>query len=75
MKNFIQWLIRKFSKKAKELYNKPLVDIEKTKAKAVERIETADTDHDNRLSIKEIVKALNKLKNDLIKVAKDQYIQ
>ena len=61
MKNFIpQWLIRVFSKKARELYNKPLIDVEKATA-AIKRIENADTDTDKKLSIKEIKRSLWKL--------------
>lgn len=71
MKNFIQWLIRVFSKKARELYNKPLVDVEKAKAEAIERIEKADNNVDKKLSIKEIKEACAKIVKDLIAKAKD----
>lgn len=70
MKNFIQWLIRVFSKKARELYNKPLVDVEAAKAEAVKRIENADTNHDSKLSIKEIKKACAQIVKDLIAKAR-----
>lgn len=70
MKNFIQWLIRVFSKKARELYNKPLVDVEAAKAEAIKRIENADTNHDKKLSIKEIKGACAQIIKDLIAKAK-----
>ena len=71
MKNFIQWIIRVFSKKARELYNKPLVDVEAAKAEAIKRIENADTNHDKKLSIKEIQKACAQIVKDLIAKAKN----
>ena len=71
MKNFIQWLIRVFSKKARELYNKPLVDVEVAKAQAVERIEKADTNVDKKLSIKEIKDACAQIVKDLVAKAKN----
>lgn len=71
MKNFIQWLIRVFSKKARELYNKPLVDVEAAKVEAVKWIENADTNHDSKLSIKEIKKACTLIIKDLIAKAKN----
>ena len=70
MKNFIQWIIRLFSKKARELYNKPLVDVETAKAEAIKLIENADTDHDSKLSIKEIKEACAKIIKDLSVKAK-----
>ena len=70
MKNFIQWLIRVFSKKARELYNKPLIDVEKATAEAIQIIENADTDNDTKLSIKEIKEACAKIIKDLIVKAK-----
>lgn len=70
MKNFIQWLIRLFSKKARELYNKPLVDVEQAKEEAIKRIENADTNIDKKLSIKEIKDACSKIVKDLIEKAK-----
>ena len=71
MKNFIQWIIRLFSKKARELYNKGLIDVEKAKAEAVKRIEIADTNADKKLSIKEIKEACAQIVKDLIKKAKN----
>ena len=71
MKNFIQWIIRVFSKKARELYNKPLVDVEAAKAEAIKRIENADINHDSKLSIKEIKEACAKIVKDLIAKAKN----
>lgn len=71
MKNFIQWLIRVFSKKARELYNKPLVDVEQARTKAVERIEKADTNVDKKLSINEIKDACAQIVKDLIEKAKN----
>ena len=71
MKNFMRWLIRVFSKKARELYNKPLVDVEQARAKAVERIEKADTNVDKKLSIKEIKDACAQIVKDLIEKAKN----
>lgn len=71
MKNFIQWIIRLFSKKARELYNKPLVDVEATKAEAIKQLENADTNHDGKLSIKEIKEASTQIIKDLIAKAKN----
>lgn len=71
MKNFIQWLIRLFSKKAKELYNKPLVDVDKARNEAVKQIENADANVDKKLSIKEIKDACAKIVKDLIAKAKE----
>ena len=71
MKNFIQWIIRIFSKKARELYNKPLIDVEKATAEAIDRIENADTNADKKLSIKEIKDACAKIVKDLIAKAKN----
>lgn len=71
MKNFIQWLIRVFSKKARELYNKPLVDVESAKAEAIKRIENADTNHDKKLSIKEIKGVCAQIIKDLITKVKN----
>ena len=70
MKNFIQWIIRLFSKKARELYNQPLVDVDKAKDLAVNKIENADVDADKKLSIKEIKNACAKIVKDLIAKAK-----
>ena len=71
MKNFIQWIIRLFSKKARELYNKGLIDVSKAKAEASKRIENADTNVDKKLSIKEIKGAFAQALKDLIKKAKN----
>ena len=71
MKNFIQWLIRLFSKKARELYNKPLVDVDKAKAVAIKQIENADTNADKKLSIKEICDAFKQIIKNLKETAKN----
>lgn len=71
MKKFFQWLIRLFSKKARELYNQPLIDVNQAKDEAIKWIEIADANVDKKLSIKEIKDACAKIVKDLIKKAKN----